>query len=416
VSLAWPASFPTSVTIPYDGTSYCDESDFSTTPCTADFSGDRHSDRLRGAELCRGLTAGDSPEGQREANRLAGLRSRHRRGPGGASRACLGRFPRRLSYDLDNSEYQLSLARALRDTGRLDESQAYLLHLWSATPQDSTVNLALARLAVRRRSLDDAIRYYHSAIYGFWNADPDQNRRQARFELIDFLFQQDALPQAQAELIALTQVLPPDPKQHLQVADLFMRARDLPSAFAQYRAALNSATKNAAALAGAGTAAFQMGHYRTAQTYLQKAIAVDPDNQQAREQLQIAEGVLAADPFLGRLSDAERNRRVVVAFEQAGTRLRSCALAKQVDLKGTPGSSNPAANPSGTDLLSLWSRWQSARRQLRRLSSPSNEDMPDMLMDLVFEIESQTGLQCGEAAGPDRALLLVARNRETADQ
>jgi hypothetical protein len=126
--------------------------------------------------------------------------------------------------------------------------------------------------------------------------------------------------------------------------------------------------------------------------------------------------VLAADPFLGRLSDSERNRRVVAAFEQAGARLKSCAQAKQVDLNGAASPSGSASGLPGGELASLWSRWQSARPQLRRLNSPSNEDMPDTLMDLVFEIESQTGLQCGEAAGPDRALLLVARNRETVDQ
>src|SRR5215831_3446842 len=35
-------------------------------------------------------------------------------------------FHASLSYDRDNPQYQLSLARALRDTGRLNESEAYL--------------------------------------------------------------------------------------------------------------------------------------------------------------------------------------------------------------------------------------------------------------------------------------------------
>ena len=334
----------------------------------------------------------------------------------GRHELALDDFRAALSYDRDNSEYQLSLARALRDTGRLDESQAYLLHLWSSAPQDSTINLALARLAVRRRSLDDAIRYYHSAVYGFWPSEPDQNRRQTRLELIDFLLQLNALPQAQAELIALTQVLPPDPEQHLEVADLFSRAQDLPNAITQYRAALRLAPRNASALAGTGEAAFQMGHYRSAQIYLQKAIAADPNNQRVRVLLQIAEAVLAADPFLGRLSEAERNRRVVAAFTQAGSRLKGCAQAKQVDLNAAPSSSNSSSGLPSGGLASLWSRWQSAKPQLQRLSSPSNQDMPYTLMDLAFEIEQQVSQQCGEATGLDQALLLVARDRETVDQ
>jgi len=330
----------------------------------------------------------------------------------GRPELALDDFRAALSYDRDNSEYQLSLARALRDTGRLDESEAYLLHLWNAAPQDSTVNLALARLAVRRRSVDDAIRYYHSAIYGFWPNAPDQNRRQARFELIDFLLQRSAFPQARAELIALAQVLTPDPEQHLKVAGLFVHAQDLSNALAQYQSVLKAEPMNLEALAGAGSTLFQMGQYRSAQQYLQKA--QNSNDPQLREQLQAAEAVLAADPFLARLSDAERNRRIVTAFEHAGQRLKSCAQAKQMDLPAGPPVSN--SNGSGSDLASLWSRWLSAKPQLRQLSAPANIDMPDALMDLVFEIEQQTAQQCGQGDRLDQALLRIVRDRESVDQ
>jgi len=67
-------------------------------------------------------------------------------------------------------------------------------------------------------------------------------------------------------------------------------------------------------------------------------------------------------------------------------------------------------------LTSLWARWQAARPELRRLSSPTNADLPDALMDLVQDIEQQTAQQCGEPTGLDLALLLGARDREIADQ
>jgi len=336
----------------------------------------------------------------------------------GRPELALDDFRAALSYDRDNSEYQLSLARALRDTGRLDESEAYLLHLWNATPQDSTVNLALARLAVRRRSVDDAIRYYHSAIYGFWPNSADQNRRQARFELIDFLLQTSAFPQARAELIALAQVLTPDPDQHLKVAGLFAHAQDLPNALAQYQSALKTEPRNLEALAGAGSTLFQMGQYRSAQRYLQKAVAQNSNDPQVREQLQTAEAVLAADPFLARLSDAERNRRIVEAFQHAGERLKSCAQAKQVDLPPLASNSTLASNSNGngSDLFTLWNRWLSAKPQLRQLSAPTNVDMPDTLMDLVFGVEQQTFQLCGGGDHLDQALLRIARDRESVDQ
>ena len=322
-------------------------------------------------------------------------------------------FRTALIYDPDNSNYQLSLARALRETGRLDESKSYLLHLWNATPQDSTINLALARLEARRGSVDDAVRYYHSAIYGAWTTDPDQKRRQARLELIEFLLQKNALPQAQAELMALAQVLPPDASQRLTVADLFARAQDYRTALAQFQLALKMDAKNIAALRGAGEAAIHLGRYQTAQRYLQLAVHLEPDDQQAHQQLQIATLVLSTDPFLRRIPDAERNRRLAVAFRKAGDRLKACAQSANIQL---PGSRDATAQNGSDNLSSLWMRWQAARPQLKRLNSPNNSDLPDTLMDLILQIEQQTAQRCGEPSGIDLALLLISRDREAVDR
>ena len=328
-------------------------------------------------------------------------------------------FRAALSYDRDNQTYQLSLARALRDTGRLDESEAYLVHLWEGSPQDSTINLALARLATRRHSVDDAIRFYHNAIYGVWPADPDRNRRQTRFELIDFLLQQKAFPQAQAELIALTQMLPPETAAHVAVAKRFQQAQDLPSALAQYEIALKLDHKDADAFAGAGQTAFQLGRYSTAEKYLKKAVELNPSNDEQRQQLESASLILATDPFLHHLSDVERNRRLVGAFTRAGERLKLCAEQLQVALPSpSPVNGSPVsvADPSLGSLTDLWIRWSATRRNLRQLSSASNTDLPDMLMDLVTQIEQQTAQQCGQPSGTDLALLLISRDRAAVDQ
>jgi tetratricopeptide (TPR) repeat protein len=328
-------------------------------------------------------------------------------------------FRAALSYDRDNSTYQLSLARALRDTGRLDESKAYLVHLWEGAPQDSTINIALARLAARRHSVDDAIRYYHNAIYGVWGSDPDRNRRQTRFELIDFLLQQKAFPQAQAELVALTQVLPPDSSVHLAVANRFREAQDLPSALTQYEVTLKLDHRNLEALAGAGQVAFQLGRYSTAQKYLRRVVELNPKDDESRQQLESASLVLTTDPFVRHISDAERNRRLVSAFTHAGERVRRCAEQLQIALPSAlpmHRAQSPAAAPAPGSLPDLWSRWNSARPDLRRLSSASNTDLPDVLMDLVIQIEQQTAQQCGPPGGADLALLLISRDREDADQ
>jgi tetratricopeptide (TPR) repeat protein len=318
-----------------------------------------------------------------------------------------------LVYDGDNPEYQLSLARALRETGRLDESEAYLLHLWNAAPQDSTINLALARLAARRESIHDAIRYYHNAIYGAWTSDPDSNRRKTRFELIDFLLQQRAWPQAQAELLSLAQEMPPDPEQRVKLAGMFALAGAYGDALTQYESVLKLNSKDAVALAGAGEAAFQLGRYRTAVRYLEESTRANPSDAHTRERLQMASLVLETDPFLRRIPDVERNRRITSAFALAGERLQSCAASKGIELS-TAGSANPLS--LNTDLPSLWARWQAARLDIRRIGAPSNGDLPDTLMDLIFGIEQQTAAVCGEPEGADLALLLTSRNREAVDR
>ena len=345
----------------------------------------------------------------------AGMAAYQSNDPGRA----LDDFRAALSYDRDNPTYQLGLARALRDTGRLDESEAYLVHLWEGSPQDSTINLALARLATRRQSVDDAIRYYHNAIYGVWPNDPDRNRRQTRFELIDFLLQQKAFAEARAELVALTQVLPPDSGVHLAVAKRFREAQDLPSALTQYEVTLKLDHKDADAVAGAAETAFQLGRYTTAEKYLQKAVELNPKNDGLRQQLESATLILATDPFLRHLSDAERNRRLVSAVTHAGERVKTCAQQLQIALP-TPAPANeaPALSlaPSTGSLPDLWSRWNAVRRDLRQLNTASNADLPDMLMDLVTQIEQQTAQQCGQPNGTDLALLLISRDREAADQ
>ena len=307
-------------------------------------------------------------------------------------------FRAALSYARDNFDYQLSLARALRDTGRTAESETYLIGLWERTPQEGAVNLALGRLFAREQLFDKAIQYYHNAIYGLWPGDPETRRRDTEFELIGFLLQHQAYPQAQAELITMAAALPDDPGLRLRVAQLFAQSQDYEHALAQFQQVLRSDHENKSALYGAGQAAFQLGRYRTAQGYLRNAVRGDPQNAQAAQSLKIASLVLQADPFAPRISDAERNKRVGAAFQAAGDRLDNCAKSKQIDL--TPRS------PSG-GLPALKAQWLEMAPKLARLRPPRDGADLDETMDLVFEIEQQTQAACGTPDDLDQALLLL---------
>lgn len=321
-------------------------------------------------------------------------------------------FGAALTCDPTNSQYQLSLARALRDSNdprRLDEAESYLIALWQRAPQDAAINLALARVAAHRGSIEDATRYYHNAMYGVWNSDPDGNRTKARIELIQFLLKRNATDKAAPELMALATALPPAPAAHLQAAQLFAQAHDYAGELPQYEEVLRLDPKNSAALAGAGQAAYRSGDYATAHRYLQEAVNTNGRDADSRELLETTDLVLRNDPFVGHISDAERNRRITAAFAQAEKRLTDCAQQTGVDLKA-------AATSTASPLVPLQSLWAEAKPDLARLRSPAETDLPDALMDVVFQVERQTAVTCGRPQGVDLALLLISQKREASSQ
>jgi len=93
-------------------------------------------------------------------------------------------FRSALSFDEDNERYQFSLAQALEADNRVEEARSYLLDLWDRKPQDGAVNLELGRLSAQQTVTDRALRYYHNAIYGLWEKDPEANRHRARVEQV----------------------------------------------------------------------------------------------------------------------------------------------------------------------------------------------------------------------------------------
>jgi tetratricopeptide (TPR) repeat protein len=321
---------------------------------------------------------------------------------GGQRESAMANFRAALSYAHDNPDYQLSLARALRDSGRTAESETYLISLWERSPQEGAVNLALGRLFAREQLFDRTIQYYHNAIYGFWPNDPEIRRRDVQFELIDYLLQQKAYPQAEAELITMAPGLPRHRELRLRVANYFVQAQDYEHALAEFQDVLQLDHGNPPALYGAGLAAFQLGRYRTAEAYLQSAVRADSQNTEASRLLKTATLILQADPYAPRISDAERNQRVRAAFQKAGERLEDCAKNKEVDL-------SPASPAVG--LPALKAQWIEMAPKLKQLRPPRDGISLDSVMDLVFEIERQTQAMCGTPDGLDEALLLLSQDR-----
>jgi tetratricopeptide (TPR) repeat protein len=306
-------------------------------------------------------------------------------------------FRAALLYSRDNYSYQLNLAEALLGSRRTGEAQAYFLNLWDRQPENGFVNRELARIYAQGAETDKTLRYYHNAIYATWPDDQKSERRQTRFELINYLLKINARAQAQSELIALAANLGDDPPEQTQVGALFIRAKDYDNALDAFQMALKSDRHNVDATSGAGLATFELGRYSLAERYLNAAVAANPHDAESATRLKTAQLVLRMDPFQRGLSDAQKNQIVVEAFAAAGRRLESC------NIKSAPGE---VAQPS------LEETWQRMKPRINIWSLRRDPDLVETAMDLVFRIERETGTSCGTASGTDTALLLVAKSRE----
>ncbi len=159
--------------------------------------------------------------------------------------AAVTEFRSALLYSRDSYDYQLNLAEALIGLKRTAEAYAYFINLWDREPENGLVNLELARIAGQKGETEQALRYYHNAIYATWPGDQQLQRRDTRLELIEYLLNINAKAQAQAELIALAANLEDDPLQQARVGDLFVQTQDYEHALAEYRLSLKAQAHDA---------------------------------------------------------------------------------------------------------------------------------------------------------------------------
>ncbi len=308
-------------------------------------------------------------------------------------RSAVDNFRTALVYRRGDDAYQLSLAEALFGLRRYDEARAYLINLWEREPDNGQVSLELARIAVAQGQTEQALRFYHNAIYGTWSGDPDDARRSVRRELISYLMSINARPQAEAELIDLAASVGDKAGEQLQLGQMFVRVCDDQRALAAYRKSIELNPHDAAALAGAGEAAFRLARYEDAERYLREALAIAPGDEHADDRLRMTEFVLHWDPFRPELKESERDRLVRAGFAAAGSRLDACKAP------------NALEEGYAQQLAKL-------EPQVRGRDLRDNPDLAHAAMNLVFEIEKETASHCGPQTEADRALLLISSLHE----
>lgn len=249
----------------------------------------------------------------------------------GHEAAALAQYRAALSIAGANPRYELALTLVLVDLGRLQEAQSHLQELLTQDPTNGQLNLTMARIAAAEEQTDDAITYYHRAIYGLWPDDPLDRRIKVRFELVDYLSRNGMRQQLLPALAQLQSDLPDDPDMQMRVAGMFADAAAPRQAADLFRQVIKARPRDGAAYAGLGTAQFAMGDYVAAQGTLKRAVALKTDNGDVKAHLSWVDEYLRLDPTRERLSGAERYRRSRHLLELALSSVDECLRTTQAE-------------------------------------------------------------------------------------
>jgi tetratricopeptide (TPR) repeat protein len=258
----------------------------------------------------------------------------------GENAQAVEQFRSALSLDRDNPDDQLALGQALFAAGRLDDARAALDvvlgndALLEKNSFSGPGNLAMARVLVKQGDVNQAIFYYHRAIYGEWKENAGSDPVAVRLELASLLSSQISKAQnleAQklkesllAELLPLEDEAPNDPATRKQLGWWFLAAGSPNRAANVFRMVLHQQPGDAEAYAGMGQAEFAEGNYGVARADFQMAVRLKPGDRDSENRLEECERVLELNPRQAGLSAQQETARSRKLLEAVLDDLRQC--------------------------------------------------------------------------------------------
>jgi tetratricopeptide (TPR) repeat protein len=311
-----------------------------------------------------------------------------------------------LAY-VPNRDTEIELATALADAGKLQEASVYFTTLWESAPGDGTINLQLARLAVKEGNEDQAILHYQSALDGTWQGNGYDRRREVRLEMTRYLISRGEHNRARSQLLIAAGNAPDDPAIKLDIAGLLEQADASGDALNIYRSLITRRDPPMAAFEGAGRTAFALGMYRLSADSLNRVMASpvaahfsDEEKTADRNMLDISLHVLDLDPAFD-LAPRIRAQRVLSIRRIARQRLSTCAAS---------ASSVPAA------LTSLAAQWGQLPSSLTVSQLEQQPDLEQTILQLAYQTETTATVTCSEPTGDDALLLRIAHNPQAVEQ
>ena len=347
------------------------------------------------AALIAGLYAVDRVLASLERSELAGEARRHyTRGrqllSSGQAAEAVDELTRAHALVRGSRAYQLALADSLSAAGRMAEAESNLDELLDRDSNEGSVNLAMARLEVRKGNTREADAYYHRALYGTW--PPGTRTDSVRMELAGYLASKGLQKELLSELLLL-QDDQSGPAQRASVARLFLAAGAPARAASVYRALLRDDPANADAYAGLGQAALAEGDFLAAEIAFLQGLKHRPGDQNLTQRLQLATALNSLDPTPRRLPSREKFERSVRILGLARADLAHCIenrpstpdaprLLDAADRLLTQAVKGPVTNELSESRLSAAEELWRERIGICGPNSTDNDPLPHLLHKL----------------------------------
>jgi tetratricopeptide (TPR) repeat protein len=297
-------------------------------------------------------------------------------------------FRNSLSVSPGNARYRLALGLELAKMGRGEEGVVYLREVLRSDPTNPQASLGLARIATAENHTLDAITYYHRAIDATWPSGQEQERIQARFELVSYLAKQGMKTQAIAELLATLEQARDNATKN-RIGRLLLQYGAVRQAADLFREIAQSSQADAEAWSGLGTAELAQEDYAAARNAFRNALRADPSDSISRKRLGISERVITLDPEARGIRSSERYRRSKALLQGVLEMIEQCAGGGADSQLAAEARKALAEHPRAAQIddateenLALAVQLWKERRQACPAYTPSDEAMERILARL----------------------------------
>jgi len=277
----------------------------------------------------------------------------------------LEEYRKALLFAPTNTDYRLSLAKALLEAGRLNEAETHLQALLQENPTSGPINLLAGQLALKQHNLKRALEYYQRGVYEYWPEAELHERRAARWELANLLKESGDHNGFIGELMQLYANLPANAvSDKLKVGSLLLSNGAVSEALRIFQEQVRRYPQNAEARLGLAKAQFEMGAYISARHEFQRVLRIDPKSAEATRMLATTNEAIDLDPALPHINASEQLRRSKNLLMRIIKELAPCAgnspvlaqrLADAAKLASTQHPSEDDAVAMQATATQLWS-------------------------------------------------------------